>query len=318
MGSDVNTQTRKLRWRWIVIGLPTVMILLTTLHFPRKTDPPLPPGKPAPAAAAEYRRFYEAAYAPKGTHYEGVQKSYGPRERSLNEHTELVRDFFRDYGLAQKQARVLEVGAGDGSLQDLVADYTGLDISEQARRFFHKPFVQGSATSLPFGDSEFDTVWTVYTLEHVPNPEQALREMRRVVKNGGLIYLLAAWYVGSWKADGYEDRPFGDFGWKGKLVKASVPIRRSVYYRSIYTFPIRFLRYSYATLFGGPTTFRYNPLQPNYTYHWGTADGDAVNDMDAYEAALWFTSRGDMCLSADSFRSRFFFRKGALVIQVHK
>ena len=47
-------------------------------------------------------------------------------------------------------------------------------------------------------------------------------------------------------------------------------------------------------------------------------DGDAVNDMDAYEAILWFTSRGDVCLNARSFLSQFFFRKGALVIQVHK
>lgn len=127
-----------------------------------------------------------------------------------------------------------------------------------------------------------------------------------------------AWYVGSWKADGYEDRPYSDFAWKGKLIKASVPIRRSVYYRSIYTFPIRFLRYSYAGLSGGPTVFRYNPLVPNYAHHWGTADGDAVNDMDAYEAALWFTSRGDVCLNAKSLPSRFFFRQGPLVIQVHK
>jgi SAM-dependent methyltransferase len=213
---------------------------------------------------------------------------------------------------------VLEVGAGEGSLQDLVTDYVGLDICEQARRFFHKPFVQGSATSLPFADNEFDMLWTVFTLENVPNPEQALREMRLVVKDGGLIYLLAAWYVGSWKADAYEDRPFSDFGWAGKIIKASVPIRRTVYYRSLYTFPIRFLRLTYTRLSGRPTTFRYNLLKPNYTYHWDSADGDAVNDIDPHEALLWFTSRGDTCLNARSLLRQFFVRKSALVFQVHK
>ncbi len=311
----MNTFTQKARW---IAILASLIILLTALYFPRNTDLPGAPGKPDPSATIELRRFYEAAYAPEGTHFEGVEKSYGATGQTASDHIDPVRQFVQDYRLAQKPFRVLEVGAGEGSLQDLVHSYIGLDISEQARRFFHKPFVQGSATSLPFADSEFDSLWTVYTLEHVPHPEQALQEMRRVVKNGGLIYLLPAWYVGSWKADGYEDRPFSDFGWRGKLIKASVPIRRTVYYRSIYTFPIRFLRYLYARLSGRPTAFRYNLLKPNYTHHWGSADGDAVNDMDAYEAILWFTSRGDVCLNARSFLSQFFFRKGALVIQVHK
>ena len=41
---------------------------------------------------------------------------------------------------------------------------------------------------------EFDVVWSVWTLEHIPNPEQALREIRRVTKDKGFIYLEPAWY----------------------------------------------------------------------------------------------------------------------------
>ncbi|MGZ8533266.1 MAG: methyltransferase domain-containing protein [Candidatus Binatia bacterium] len=38
--------------------------------------------------------------------------------------------------------------------------------------------------------------------EHVPNPEQAFREARRVTRDNGLIFLLPAWNCVSWAAEG--------------------------------------------------------------------------------------------------------------------
>src|SRR5262245_45265060 len=83
-----------------------------------------------------------------------------------------VQAFVQRFDLANK--KVLDVGAGSGLLQDVVADYTGLDISPTARRFFHKPFVQASATDVPFPSHSFDALWSVWVLEHIPNPERAL------------------------------------------------------------------------------------------------------------------------------------------------
>jgi len=73
-----------------------------------------------------------------------------------------------------------------------VNDYTGLDISPTAKRFFHKRFVHGSATLMPLNTNEFDGVWTIWVMEHVPNPQAALIEMRRVTKDGGYIFPGAA------------------------------------------------------------------------------------------------------------------------------
>lgn len=42
---------------------------------------------------------------------------------------------------------------------------------------------------MPFEDGRFDAIWSVWVLEHVPNPEAALREMRRVVADRGLLFL---------------------------------------------------------------------------------------------------------------------------------
>ena len=81
--------------------------------------------------------------------------------------------------------KCLEVGSGRGLLQDIAEDYTGIDYSDSVARLYHKPFFCASATDLPFGDNEFDIIWSAYVLEHVQNVELALDEMVRVTKSGG-------------------------------------------------------------------------------------------------------------------------------------
>ena len=56
-------------------------------------------------------------------------------------------------------------------------NYTGLDISPSVARFYHKKFVLGSATAMPFPDNSFDGIWSIWVFEHVPNPEQAFRRL---------------------------------------------------------------------------------------------------------------------------------------------
>jgi phosphatidylethanolamine/phosphatidyl-N-methylethanolamine N-methyltransferase len=46
------------------------------------------------------------------------------------------------------------------------------------------------ATSMDFGESEFDRALATYTISAVPDPVAVLREMRRVVKPGGIIVIL--------------------------------------------------------------------------------------------------------------------------------
>jgi SAM-dependent methyltransferase len=152
---------------------------------------------------------------------------------------------------------------------------------------------------MPFHDGTFDAIWTVWVLEHVQNPESALREMRRVVRPGGLILLKPAWFCTSWAAQGYAARPYSDFDLRGKLVKASVPVRNSPVFNASYILPVRALRYAAYRIGGESTPFHYRRLTPNYERYW-VPDGDAVNSMDPYEAVLWFESRGDRCLNCCS------------------
>ena len=224
-----------------------------------------------------------------------------------------LASFIAQYGLEKKRA--LDVGAGRGYLQDVVDDYTGLDISATARRYFHKPFVRGSATAMPFHDDEFDVVWSIWTLEHIPNPEQALREIRRVTKDKGLIYLEPAWYCPPFAAQGYRVRSFSDLSFRERIIKASIPAR--IWSWGMSLFYVRLVRYVRWRWTGMPTLLRYWRLTPNYEVYWGP-DSDAVNSIDSHETAIWFISRGDECLNCDSFMSGLAGAQIQLTIRVNK
>lgn len=275
----------------VCVSLALEVILIATL-FPYHTEAP-----------------ERITFKPQASDQKFYDQTYSENERELK-YVELARAEAKTYGVEDavskfvqdnhlENAHVLEVGAGSGLLQDRVQDYTGLDISATARRYFHKPFVQGDARAMPFRDGEFDAAWSIWVLEHVPNPEMALAEMRRVIKPNGLLLLYPAFMVSPLAAEGYHVRPFRDFGAKGKLIKLSIPIRESRLFWMAYAFPIRAIRRAAFALTGQPMSFHYWPVMPNYDRYW-ESDSDAVNSLDRYETYLWFKSRGDICLNCGS------------------
>ncbi|PAK53577.1 demethylmenaquinone methyltransferase [Paenibacillus sp. 7541] len=54
----------------------------------------------------------------------------------------------------------------------------------------HIRLVQGNAMSLPFADNQFDYATIGFGLRNVPDYMQVLREMKRVVKPGGMVVCL--------------------------------------------------------------------------------------------------------------------------------
>lgn len=260
-----------------------------------------------PASPHDAKAFYERQF-------QGEQYTPWTEAESHSARADLER-FVERYALADKH--VLEVGCGRGVFQDLVDDYTGVDYAASAGKHLHKPFVEASATNLPFEDNTFDAVWTVWVLEHVPEPEQAFEEIARVLKPGGLLYLAPAWHCRSWAAEGYPVRPYSDFGLKGKLIKASIPIRNSVLWRSMFVFPARLRRLIGSAVRSSPTTLRYGTLEANFETFW-MSDSDAINVLDPYESIVWFTSRGHECPSHPTMPAQFLVRNGAVVLRINK
>lgn len=92
-------------------------------------------------------------------------------------------------------AKVLDVGAGVGQYRPLFAhcDYKTQDFGQE-------PATVGKYTSLdyecdiiaiPVPDATFDAVLCTEVLEHVPEPLEAVAEMGRILKPGGVMLLTA-------------------------------------------------------------------------------------------------------------------------------
>jgi SAM-dependent methyltransferase len=224
--------------------------------------------------------------------------------------------FVREFDLVER-ARCVEIGCGRGAYQDLVRDYTGVDLSDTVAQYLRKPFVQASATQLPFPDNTFDATWTIWVFEHVPDPEIAMSELRRVLKPGGLLFFAPAWQCRPWAADGYPVRPYSDFGLGGKLYKAAIPLRNSVAWRAMFMFPRRVRRLAACRLLPGPMPYRYRRIRGNFDKFW-MSDSDAINSMDPYEAVLWFASRGDEVLFPATPLRRFLIRTGHMIVRIRK
>jgi ubiquinone/menaquinone biosynthesis C-methylase UbiE len=99
--------------------------------------------------------------------------------------------------------RVLEVGPGTGYYSLLLAEWLGADgrldvfdlqqqmLDHTARRARETGVTlhprQGDARRLPYDDATFDAALLVAVLGEIPDPGQALRELRRVLKPEGRL-----------------------------------------------------------------------------------------------------------------------------------
>ena len=99
--------------------------------------------------------------------------------------------------------RTLEVGIGTGlnlPLYPPTVRLTGIDLSQemldkavervQTRAMPNVTLKVMDAMAMDFADDEFDKALATYTISAVPDPVAVLREMRRVVKPGGIIVIL--------------------------------------------------------------------------------------------------------------------------------
>lgn len=94
-----------------------------------------------------------------------------------------------------KKSKVLDIGCNSGELMEMLRDgkgceVSGVDISETALAIAKGKkldVLYADAEELPFKDKEFDVVIMREVLSHLHKPENALKEARRVLKDGGFL-----------------------------------------------------------------------------------------------------------------------------------
>jgi ubiquinone/menaquinone biosynthesis C-methylase UbiE len=111
--------------------------------------------------------------------------------------------------LSDKKHRHLDVGCGTGQLLMelhqiyLKLELYGIDISpamivETKKNIPDIKILEGDVEKLPFENEYFDSVTAIHVLHHVSNQIQAIKEMIRVIRKSGIIFITTTDYdVGS-------------------------------------------------------------------------------------------------------------------------
>ncbi len=223
-----------------------------------------------------------------------------------------LKHFIDQFHLRGKKC--LEIGSSGGFFQDMVEDYCGTDVADCLKEYYHKPYKVANGPHYPFEDEMFDAIWTIAVYEHIPELQIAMLELKRLLKPGGVLFFAPAWQCRPWAAEGYAKRPYGNLRWKGKLIKAIIPLRNSILWRSFFIFPKRIVRHLLFLLHYRYTTIYYNKLKANYEKFW-VNDSDACNSIDPHDAILWFWSHGFECLSHPTTLKAFFVQTGPLILR---
>ena len=132
-------------------------------------------------------------------------------------------------------ARILDVGTGTGRISvpllERGADLVGCDLSLKMmghllQKYPSARIVQADASSLPFPADRFDAVLTVHVLHLIAPWREALKEIRRVLRPGG-VYLNVRTWASAGESIREAVRHFWRHGLEARGVKVGPPGMRN-------------------------------------------------------------------------------------------
>ncbi|MFW9966652.1 MAG: class I SAM-dependent methyltransferase [Candidatus Thorarchaeota archaeon] len=132
----------------------------------------------------------------KSIDYDSVSKIY---DQLRSGEPEMIFHLLEEY-LPESGSKVLDVGCGTGNNTLLLQKATeaqvfGLDSSfgmllEAQEKGQHISFIHAYADSIPVKSHSFDMVFMTEVVHHLPSMDNAMLEMSRVLKTGGLLCIV--------------------------------------------------------------------------------------------------------------------------------
>jgi len=156
---------------------------------------PLLSGKGLSKFKSIERDFFEKEF--------NVKAQYSFVESDWDKNTFGLLDFMKFFDEFPKNARILEIGAGNGQYS-LILNKKGfrnttvtdisvsglaaaMNYSEKRIKNTSGNFFVCDAENLPFADGSFDIVFLTAALHHLPDPAKGIAEMKRCVRKGGFV-----------------------------------------------------------------------------------------------------------------------------------
>lgn len=118
--------------------------------------------------------------------------------------------------------KLLDAGCGTGWFSRKAVErgavVTSMDIGQKLLNEVQKKCssncVAGSILEIPFSNNTFDIVVSSEVIEHTPAPLEAITELHRVLKPGGILILTTPnklWFFSIWIANKLKLRPYDGF-----------------------------------------------------------------------------------------------------------
>lgn len=189
-------------------------------------------------------------------------------------------------------------------------NYYPLDISGSSiRRYankYNKPGIIADATKLPFKDNSVDFIFTQTFLEHPIHPENVVEEIARVLKPGGYILHLDAWFCRWWHHYGIVNlKKRENMSFKEKMIDTAAKITEL----KIIRIPPIVIKRIFKEIFIStkkPIELSYKKLTPNYELQLA-CDEDAASTIDPLDVIRFYESRGFQTTQPLSFKQRIFY-----------
>jgi len=138
-----------------------------------------------------YIKEYTALH-PKEVRQLKYKRQYKQDNPKWDDSMILLRDLVRQN--VKNNGVILDLGCGHGNfvideLRDKFSLALGIDICLEAmnKNICLDKYMIGSAESLPFENQKFDTVISLWVLEHLNNPKKCFKEINRVLKPEGIF-----------------------------------------------------------------------------------------------------------------------------------
>lgn len=119
----------------------------------------------------------------------------------------ILTDLISGYIRKGAKKHILNVGAATGRSTELLQPFgevKSLEFDgpscEYCREILKLDIVQGSVTELPFTDNSFDLVCAFDVIEHVEDDALAVRELMRVCKPGGIVFVTVPAFMSLWSS----------------------------------------------------------------------------------------------------------------------